>query len=170
MHSRHVQLHQALAVLAPPKRFELLVLTLSGADRSVSQLAAAVKLSQSCTTRHLQALERAGLVKGVRDGKRVVFRPAPRDPTAAGVLESLTGGGQLAAGAAQRSDAAAARALARAARSSPVQKGPPSGPASEPRAGAPDPPAQHAASESGNYSTTTSPSPRVFQELEDFLL
>jgi DNA-binding transcriptional ArsR family regulator len=82
-------LHQALAVLAPPRRFELLLLLLTGVDRSVSQLADAVGLSQSCTTRHLQALTRAGLVKGGRDGKRVVFRIAPRDAAAEAVLASL---------------------------------------------------------------------------------
>src|SRR5207249_574178 len=81
--------HGAMAVLAPPRRFELLLLLLARADRSVSQLAAAVALSQSCTTRHLQALERAGLVKGVRDGKRVVFRAAPRDATAAALLAAM---------------------------------------------------------------------------------
>lgn len=92
MHTkRSEQLHRALAVLAPPRRFELLMLLLTGVDRSVSQLAAAVGLSQSCTTRHLQALERAGLVKGLRDGKRVVFRPEPRDAAGAGVLASLAG-------------------------------------------------------------------------------
>jgi len=58
------QLQDALAVLAAPRRFDLLVLMLLGERRSVSQLAEAVKLSQSCTTRHLQALARAGLVKG----------------------------------------------------------------------------------------------------------
>lgn len=92
MKSEHARLHQALAALAPPKRFELLLLMLGGVDRSVSQLASAVKLSQSCTTRHLQALERAGLVKGIRDGKRVVFRPLPSDAPAASVLASLPGG------------------------------------------------------------------------------
>jgi hypothetical protein len=55
----------------------------------VSQLARAVRLSQSCTTRHLQALEAAGLVKGWRDGKRVVFRLEPRDEAAAAVIASL---------------------------------------------------------------------------------
>jgi DNA-binding transcriptional ArsR family regulator len=82
-------LHRALAVLAPPRRFQLMLLLLSGPDRSVSQLARAVRLSQSCTTRHLQALQRAGLVKGQRDGKRVVFRPSPRDATARAVIGSL---------------------------------------------------------------------------------
>jgi len=83
-------LHGALAVLAPPRRFQLLVLMLDGVDRSVSQLADAVGLSQSCTTRHLQALARAGLVKGTRDGKRVVFRVAPRDEAAREVLASVS--------------------------------------------------------------------------------
>jgi len=84
-------LHRALAVLAPPKRFQLMLLLLAGPDRSVSQLAHAVRLSQSCTTRHLQSLARVGLVKGTRDGKRVVFRPSPRDATAAQVIRSLAG-------------------------------------------------------------------------------
>jgi len=89
MQREHARLHRSLAVLGPPRRFQLLLLLLTGVERSVSQLARAVRLSQSCTTRHLQALERAGLVKGARDGKRVVFRPAPRDAAARGVLASL---------------------------------------------------------------------------------
>src|SRR5262247_4223610 len=92
MHGDPKSLHQALAALAPPRRFELLLLLLAGVDRSVSQLAEAVGLSQSCTTRHLQALARAGLVKGMRDGKRVVFRIAPRDAAAHAVLASVSGG------------------------------------------------------------------------------
>ena len=90
--SRLPRLQDALATLAAPRRFDLLVLMLAGEDRSVSQLAEAVGLSQSCTTRHLQALARAGLVKGVRDGKRVVFRIAPRDGAAHAVLASIAGG------------------------------------------------------------------------------
>jgi len=86
------RVHGALATLAAPRRFDLLVLMLAGKDRSVTQLAQAVGLSQSCTTRHLQALSRAGLVKGVRDGKRVVFRIAPRDAAARAVLASIAGG------------------------------------------------------------------------------
>ena len=95
MNIRPARLQPALATLAAPKRFDLLVLMLAGADRSVSQLAAAVGLSQSCTTRHLQALARAGLVKGARDGKRVVFRVAPRDAAARAVLASIAGGADL---------------------------------------------------------------------------
>ena len=40
----------------------------------MTELAHAIGLSQSCTTRHLQYLEREGLVRGDRQGKRVVFR------------------------------------------------------------------------------------------------
>lgn len=102
MQSRPLQLHGALAVLAAPRRFGLLVLLLGGEDRSVSQLADAVGLSQSCTTRHLQALARAGLVRGVRDGKRVVFRIAPRDGAARTVLASIAGRGVVARGTSAR--------------------------------------------------------------------
>jgi DNA-binding transcriptional ArsR family regulator len=92
MDGRPLHVYAALAVLAAPRRFDLLLLMLGGEERSVSQLAETVGLSQSCTTRHLQALARAGLVKGVRDGKRVVFRIAPRDVAARAVLVSLSGG------------------------------------------------------------------------------
>jgi DNA-binding transcriptional ArsR family regulator len=85
-------LQAVLAVLAAPRRFDLLLLMLAGANRSVSQLAEAVGLSQSCTTRHLQALARAGLVAGARDGKRVVFRVAPRDAAARAELATITAG------------------------------------------------------------------------------
>src|SRR5262252_9139759 len=104
MHNDPQALHQALAALAPPRRFELLVLLMAGVDRSVSQLAEAVGLSQSCTTRHLQALARAGLVKGVRDGKRVVFRIAPRDAAARVVLASVSGAAPQPGGAARPAD------------------------------------------------------------------
>jgi DNA-binding transcriptional ArsR family regulator len=62
-----------LACLGVASRFRL-VMTLAVADRCVGELADAVGLSQSCTTRHLQALERVGLVKRSREGRRVRFR------------------------------------------------------------------------------------------------
>ena len=40
----------------------------------MTDLARQVGLSQSCTSRHLQALLRQGLVQRSRDGKRVMFR------------------------------------------------------------------------------------------------
>jgi DNA-binding transcriptional ArsR family regulator len=65
--------HPVLACLGVASRFRL-VRALAVADRCVGELAEAVGLSQSCTTRHLQALERVGLVKGHREGRRVRFR------------------------------------------------------------------------------------------------
>ena len=163
------QLHQVLAVLAPPKRFKLLLLLLSGVDRSVCQLADEVGLSQSCTTRHLQALERTGLVKGTRDGKRVVFRTAPQGAAAAGVLASLAG--QNAPAVVHVTPVAADGSRRRVSLAAPkprpkrVQRGRSATPiaAAEPATPQADP-------ESGNRSAPVSPPPRFRQELEDYLL
>ena len=100
MNFRDRRLHEVLAVMAPPKRFELLLLLIAGGNRSVSQLAEEVGLSQSCTTRHLQALEQVGLVRGLRDGKRVVFRTHATDAAAGTLLASL-GVGDAARGTAE---------------------------------------------------------------------
>jgi len=62
-----------MACLGDPSRFRL-VQALIGTARCVTDLAAEVGLSQSCTTRHLQALERRHVVRGTRDGKRVLYR------------------------------------------------------------------------------------------------
>jgi len=60
-----------LEALGEPSRFAM-VLALCARERHVSELAVEVGLSQSCTTRHLQALERAGVVHTRRAGKRVL--------------------------------------------------------------------------------------------------
>ena len=62
-----------LACLGDPSRFRLVLALLEG-ELCVTELAGQVGLSQSCTTRHLQYLGREGLVRGVRQGKRVVFQ------------------------------------------------------------------------------------------------
>jgi DNA-binding transcriptional ArsR family regulator len=62
-----------MACLGDASRFRL-VQVLVGGPRCVTDLASAVGLSQSCTTRHLQALERRRVVVGTRDGKRVMYR------------------------------------------------------------------------------------------------
>jgi DNA-binding transcriptional ArsR family regulator len=64
---------QFLACLSDPSRFRL-VTRLAEGGRCVTELAMDVGLSQSCTTRHLQALQRQGIVRGIRQGKRVVFQ------------------------------------------------------------------------------------------------
>jgi DNA-binding transcriptional ArsR family regulator len=62
-----------LACLGDSSRFRIVMILQSG-ERFVSALAHEVGLSQSCTTRHLQALQKAGVVVGERQGKRVGFR------------------------------------------------------------------------------------------------
>ncbi|TMQ54655.1 MAG: winged helix-turn-helix transcriptional regulator, partial [Candidatus Eisenbacteria bacterium] len=73
MDRRAARSRNILACLGDSSRFRIALLLLEG-ERCVTELALAVGLSQSCTTRHLQYLEREGLVRGARQGKRVVFR------------------------------------------------------------------------------------------------
>jgi DNA-binding transcriptional ArsR family regulator len=68
-----------LACLGDPSRFRLVV-RLSERNRCVSELAVEVGLSQSCTTRHLQALAAVGVVQPSREGKRVVYALRSGDP------------------------------------------------------------------------------------------
>ena len=59
---------------------------LEDGGRCVTDLARTVGLSQSCTTRHLQALEREHIVRGSRDGKRVFYALRLDDADVAGLL------------------------------------------------------------------------------------
>jgi DNA-binding transcriptional ArsR family regulator len=189
MNDSTTKLHQTLAVLAPPRRFELLMLLLAGPDRSVSVLAEHVGLSQSCTSRHLQALERAGLVRGVRDGKRVVFRPAPRDEPAAKVLAALAGAGVPPPAIARRSEQTSRRRPAPGAGLAPAR-----GRYTDPMTPSPaefsadlvvssdselhhdraperaEPASGQAEPESGKNTTVTTMQRRWQSDLEDFLL
>jgi ArsR family transcriptional regulator len=61
-----------LACVSDPSRFRLLI-ALTAGERCVTELAQDVGLSQSCTTRHLQALLREGVVRSGRHGKQVRF-------------------------------------------------------------------------------------------------
>ena len=63
---------ERMACLADASRFRIM-LSLAAEEQCVSHLASRVGLSQSCTTRHLQALSRRGLVQGSRRGRQVVF-------------------------------------------------------------------------------------------------
>lgn len=65
-------LQRAFSCLGHGSRLRI-VLALLERPRFVTELAVEVELSQSCTTRHLQALAAAGLVHGRRSGKRVIF-------------------------------------------------------------------------------------------------
>ena len=105
--------HPVLACLGVASRFRL-VRALAVADRCVGELAEVVGLSQSCTTRHLQALERVGLVKGHREGRRVRFRLQAEAPGLSELLGwALSGAGleALAAGRSPSRDQVAARPI-----------------------------------------------------------
>jgi DNA-binding transcriptional ArsR family regulator len=96
MHLRDAKTRDILSCLGDPSRFEL-VLRLLEREHCVSELAIAVGLSQSCTTRHLQALARQGVVHRQRDGKRVLFRLCLERPAVSELLDwatrSAAGGG-----------------------------------------------------------------------------
>ena len=96
-HELHVW--SVLSCLGVSSRYRL-VRALAAEDRCVGELAEMVGLSQSCTTRHLQALERAGLVKGQREGRRVRFKLRSEAPGLSEILGwALTGVGVPAADA-----------------------------------------------------------------------
>lgn len=75
-----------LACLGDRSRFRVVTELLVG-EYCVSELARQVGLSQSCTTRHLQVLEREGLVNRVRKGKRVFFQLREGEPGIDGLIE-----------------------------------------------------------------------------------
>jgi DNA-binding transcriptional ArsR family regulator len=63
----------AFALLADPTRLKILwVIRDRGAD--VSTLAAAADCGPTVASQHLSKLRLAGLVEGVRDGRRIVYR------------------------------------------------------------------------------------------------
>jgi DNA-binding transcriptional ArsR family regulator len=181
-----------LACLGDASRFRI-VRTLCEGARCVSELARDVSLSQSCTTRHLQALQRAGFVSGEREGKRVVFRMCTDDPRVSELVRWI--GDDPAAGAPRRADrggapaGATAREPGRPTRtrgaaggggkaSTPERVSPP-GPAAEGApstrmpATAPRPPAGASPTrpESEDLPVAREPAPvRRPQDLEDYLL
>ncbi|HYM80809.1 MAG TPA: helix-turn-helix domain-containing protein [Candidatus Limnocylindria bacterium] len=82
-----------LACLGDASRFHLVRL-LRARRLCVTELADEVGLSQSCTTRHLQALKQAGLVCAERRGKRVLYGLCSDEPRVATLLEwALRSGG-----------------------------------------------------------------------------
>ena len=77
-----------LGCIGDPSRYRVLGVIAEG-DYSVSEIAVRIGLSQSCTTRHLQVLQRAGVLSRTRAGKRVLFRIRQGDPELDRVLELL---------------------------------------------------------------------------------
>lgn len=109
------QKQQFLACLSDPSRFSLVTMLASG-PRCVTDLATLVGLSQSCTTRHLQALLREGIVSGERHGKRVVYALLVSDPDARSVLRWACGSIEAPAATAATADSTEAREAGRSVR------------------------------------------------------
>ena len=78
------QLDKAFMALADPVR-RAIIARLSRGEATVNELAEPVAVTKQAISRHIQVLERAGLITRTRDGQR---RPCHLDPAA---LEELTG-------------------------------------------------------------------------------
>lgn len=77
---------EILTCLGEPSRFRVL-LELRAQPLCVGEVAQRIGLSQPGATRHLQAMQRAGLVEGAREGKRVVFRLRADEPAVIGLVD-----------------------------------------------------------------------------------
>ena len=91
MEASVVQFRERMACLADHSRFRI-VITLADGEQCVSAIARGVGLSQSCTTRHLQALQRRGLVQSRRQGREVYFSVCAKEPEIRLVVEAARGG------------------------------------------------------------------------------
>ena len=78
-------MRRLMSCLGDPSRYQLVSQLVRG-ERCVSDLARQVGLSQSCTTRHLQALQREQIVRRERAGKRVLFRLCLDEPQVGDLL------------------------------------------------------------------------------------
>jgi len=174
MNDRHRDLHALMSTLGHASRFQLTLCLMEG-ERCVGELARAIGLSQSCTTRHVQALERAGIVRSHRDGKRVLVGIETDRDGLAQLLEWLSPGGAAARhGPAAPSRPATARAprrtrAARASAARPASRAAPHAAQSREQEAPPlEAPASgtHAAPEQEPISQPRRPR----ETLEDFLL
>jgi DNA-binding transcriptional ArsR family regulator len=73
-----------LAALADPTRRRLLDVLVDAGQASATVLASRLPVSRQAVVKHLQVLETAGLVEGVRAGREVLYsaRPEPLDASA----------------------------------------------------------------------------------------
>jgi DNA-binding transcriptional ArsR family regulator len=81
-----------LACIGDQSRYQV-IQALAGGERCVTDVARHIGRSQSCTTRHLQALARGGIVAGERSGKRVLFRLRLDEPRVRELVEWALGQG-----------------------------------------------------------------------------
>lgn len=80
---------EVLTALADPTRRRLLDVLADAGEASATTLAARLPVSRQAVVKHLQMLEAAGLVGGVRAGREVRYsvRPDPLDVTARWLAE-----------------------------------------------------------------------------------
>lgn len=75
-----------IAVLANPKRLEIIDL-LADSEKTVSELATSLGITQAATSQHLAVMRKAGVVETRKDGNFVYYRLADlRIATACGVM------------------------------------------------------------------------------------
>ena len=152
-----------MACLGDPSRFKI-VQILASEERYVLELADLIGLSQSCTTRHLQALVRVGLVARARRGKRVMFRLRSEEPAIGGLVEWVLGSARTPAQRARRAaEADAGKPVTIRTKPSASKDLRREVPPAEPRV---SPVAQRSPSE----ESTGRDEPNLYDELEDFLL
>jgi len=84
--STETDLARLSRALGHPARIRILRLLPPGHARSCGELVAALPLAQSTVSQHLRALETAGLIGGVDDGPRRLYRS---DPVALARLKEL---------------------------------------------------------------------------------
>jgi len=82
---------RVFAALGDETRLGLLA-TLGAGDRlSITQLTEGTTLTRQAVTKHLRALQRAGLVRGLRRGRETLFEPNPEPlDEARRALESIS--------------------------------------------------------------------------------
>ena len=165
MNGRHQELHALLSSLGHASRFRIALRLLEG-ERSVGELAVLVGLSQSCTTRHVQALERAGVVRSHREGKRVLVRLEREQADLSGLLDWIgPGAGD------SKAEVRPARARARGPRQRDDGRGKPESPRTGvvPQEVAPAP-ASHSGKDAARVEAPVPPRRRFEDPMDDFLL
>ncbi len=157
MNERQQRIQGLLRLLVDRSRFRMLCALVEG-RMHVSELARRVGLSQSCATRHVQALAAAGAVTCRREGKRV-FVCVREDEELVRMLLAWIGGDAFVTAGAPAEEPARSRPRPRARSESAGSKEVP--PARTPDSGTPPP---------ASSGTLESPLPARTSALEDFLL
>ncbi len=68
----YAQITEMLKVLCHPVRLKIID-ELKGSAKTVSELGRSVKLPQSLVSQHLSILRHSGIIKGVREGRKVRY-------------------------------------------------------------------------------------------------